>query len=272
MSTMDQIGRRLKLSDLHTFQVVVRSKSMSKAATQLNISQSAISKSISELEHTLGIRLLDRNPGGAEPTIYGNALLVHANAIFDEVRQGLKDIETLADPSSGEVRIACDEPFAGLVAAVIARLGRRHPRVVCHMVQSPMTATLEFHELHERRVDLMLARVTNPFPEDLHVDVLFHEQIYVVVGKRNKWAGRRDLKLSDLVGEPWIFTPSSSLPTALAEEAFRSNGIKMPQAAVRLAVRPFAQQLAADGPVFNCPARILHSVQSDAFITQSASG
>jgi DNA-binding transcriptional LysR family regulator len=233
MSAIERTSRRLKITDLHTFQTVVRARSMSKAAAWLNLSQSAISKSISDLEHIVGVRLLHRRPHRIEPTVYGNALLARTNVIFDEVRQGLKDIESLVDPNSGEVRIACDEPFAGLVAAAISRFRRRYPLVVCHMLQSPTTATLDFRELHERRADLMLARVTKPFPEkELHVDVLFHEKIYVVAGKRSKWAIRRDIDLADLVDEKWIFTPPSSLPTTLVEDGFRSHGLTMPSAAV----------------------------------------
>lgn len=229
----DRVSQRLRLNELRMLHAVARWGSMSKAAAHLNISQSAISKAIGELERLLGVSLLDRTPVGVEPTVFGNALIARGNAVFDELRLALSDIEFLTDPSTGEVRIGCDEPFAGLIAASIERLRRRHPHIVCHMIQSPFTATLEFRELHERRVDLMLARVPDPFREkDLHADVVFHDRVYVVAGRRNKWARRHNIKLSDLIGEPWILTPSSSLPTALAHEAFRASGVRMPTASV----------------------------------------
>lgn len=70
-----QIGRRLRLRDLHVFQMVAQHRSMAKAAVQLSVSQPAISEVIADLEHALGVRLLDRSPHGVEPTMYGNALL-----------------------------------------------------------------------------------------------------------------------------------------------------------------------------------------------------
>jgi DNA-binding transcriptional LysR family regulator len=152
---------------------------MSKAAAHLNLSQSAVSKAFGELEHTLVVRLLDRTPQGIKPTIYGTALLSRATAIFDEVRQGVKDIEFLADPTVGEVRVGCNEPIAaGLLAAIIERLGRQYPRVVCHMMQTPTVATLEYRELRDRHVDLILARIKEPFAdEELHADILFHDRL-----------------------------------------------------------------------------------------------
>src|SRR5215831_13057056 len=79
-----QLGRRLKLRDLHVFSVVVERGSMAKAAAHLGVSQPAVSEVISDLEHALGVRLLDRSPHGVEPTIYGRVLLKGGTAAFDE--------------------------------------------------------------------------------------------------------------------------------------------------------------------------------------------
>src|SRR4029434_11192463 len=84
---------------------VSRAGSMGKAAQRLNISQPAISRSIAELEHALGVRLLNRHRKGIDATEYGRALLDCGLAVFDDLRQGVKTIEFLADPTAGEVRI-----------------------------------------------------------------------------------------------------------------------------------------------------------------------
>src|SRR6266542_7117946 len=83
MQVSDRIGRRMKLHDLHVLMAVVQAGSMNKAATLLNTGQSAISRSIAELEQTVGVRLVDRNPQGVEPTQYGRALLDGGAAVFD---------------------------------------------------------------------------------------------------------------------------------------------------------------------------------------------
>ena len=133
MQLSDRIGRRLKLHDLHVLMTVVQVGSMRKAAALLNTAQPAISRSIAELEHAFGVRLLDRSPQGIEPTQYGRALLRRGAAAFDELKQSGQDIAFLSDPEAGELRIGSGLALAeGLVLAVMDRLARQYPRVVYH--------------------------------------------------------------------------------------------------------------------------------------------
>ena len=135
MQLSDRIGRRMKLHDLHVLMAVVQAGSMNKAAALLNTGQSAISRSIAELERTIGVRLLHRNPQGVEPTEYGRALLDGGAAVFDDLRQAVKNIEFLADPTAGDVLIGCNPLLAtSFVASLVDRLSRRYPRIVFHLV------------------------------------------------------------------------------------------------------------------------------------------
>ena len=104
-----QIGRRLRFRDLHVLSTVVQCGSMAKAAAQLGVSQPTVSEVIADLEHTLGVRLVDRSPQGIDPTIYATALLKRSRVAFDELKQGIRDIEYLSDPTIGELRIGCPE-------------------------------------------------------------------------------------------------------------------------------------------------------------------
>ena len=136
MQLSDRIGRRMKLHDLHVLMAVVQAGSMNKAAALLHTTQPAISRSITELERAIGVRLLDRNPRGVEPTRYGRALLDGGAAMFDDLRQAVKNIEFMADPTAGEVRIACNPILAtSFVSAIVDRLSRRHPRIRFHVLQ-----------------------------------------------------------------------------------------------------------------------------------------
>jgi len=90
MQLSERIGRRIKLQDVHILMAVVQAGSMGKAARHLNTSQPNVSKSIADLERVLGVRLLDRNRQGVEPTDYGRALLSGGEAVFDELRQTVR--------------------------------------------------------------------------------------------------------------------------------------------------------------------------------------
>jgi len=77
--------------------------------------------------------------------------------IFDELRQGVKNIEFLADPTTGEVRIGNPLISAtSFIAGIIARLSRRYPRIAFHVV--PGEPDTLRRELNERSVDLMFIR------------------------------------------------------------------------------------------------------------------
>jgi DNA-binding transcriptional LysR family regulator len=140
-----RIGRRLRLRDLHILSTVVQWGSMAKAAEHLAVSQPAVSDAIANLETALAVRLLDRSPRGVEPTIYAEALLKRGDVVFDELRQGIRDIEFLTNPAAGEVRIGCPESHAFVSSAIIDRLSRRYPDVVVHVVTA-QPATLECDE------------------------------------------------------------------------------------------------------------------------------
>src|SRR5882757_3331942 len=146
-----RLSRRLKLRDLHVLLIVVKCGSMGKAASQLSVSQPAISKTIADMEYALGVPLLDRNSRGVEPTIYARALLDRGLVAFDELKQAVKHIETLADPAAGELRIGAAVRLAtGFVTAVLDRLSRRHPGVVFHLMAAD--AGTMFRTLTERKV------------------------------------------------------------------------------------------------------------------------
>lgn len=234
MDRTEHVGRQLKLRDLQLLEAVVRWGSIARAANRLNLTQSAASKAISQLEHAIGARLLDRNARGVEPTLYGQALLRRALAIFDELRQGVKEIEFLADPTIGEVRVGCPEASAaGLLPAVIQQLGRVYPGIVCDTVWMPHGLPLQYRELRERRVDLILGRGIEPEAEvDLQAEFLFHDPIRIVVGHRSKWLRRKKIRLSELINEPWILTPPGSLASSLAAEVFQSMDLDVPRASV----------------------------------------
>src|SRR5262245_13303343 len=171
MDEVERVERRLKLRDLRVLMSVVQNGSMVKAAEHLGTSQPAVSRTISDLEQSLGLRLFDRSPQGIVPTPYGHALMKRSVSVFDELRQGVKDLAFLADPTSGEVRIAAPIAIAaGFTTAVIDRLARRHPRVVCRLIVDDTFRTLE-----ERDVDLMIAGILEPIDNDLLEAELLHD-------------------------------------------------------------------------------------------------
>jgi DNA-binding transcriptional LysR family regulator len=228
----DRIGRRIKLSDLHILLAIAQSGSMARAANELSISQSVVSRAINELEHTLGVRLLERNRRGVEFTQYGRTMLNCGHAVFDDLRQGVQDIEFLADPMAGEVRIGSTTPLlASFVSTIIERLHRRYPRMAFSVVTTNADALLR--DLDQRKLDLLFLRKFGPFAEDqVTFEVLYDYPYFVAAGAENPWTRRRHVELAKLIDEFWILPPPGTRFGSIVRDIFGAKGLPCPRASV----------------------------------------
>ena len=242
-----RIGRRVKLRDLHVLAEVVRCGSMARAATQLAMSQPAVSEAVASLESAVGIRLLDRHAHGVGPTVYAEILIRRSQAAFDELRQGVREIEFLSDPTAGEVRVACPEfVAAGLLSKAIATFAERYPRVTFQVVHQD-TTTLKNQELQERVVDIVLSRVPTGFEsESLNVERLFDDPHWIIAGVKNPWTRRRKILLEQLRGEHWILPPSPVIYNLLSSE-FQARGSQLPEVSVTSASLLLRTELLSTG-------------------------
>jgi DNA-binding transcriptional LysR family regulator len=233
MKWTDRIGRRVKLRDLHIALAVAEAGSMTRAAEELAVSYPVVSKTISELEHTLGVKLFDRSSSGVEPTHYGRALLKSGVAVFDEMRRGLQQIEFIKQPDVGELRIGSSiVTDAGLLPAIIERFSQEFPRAVVNVLPENI-AIQQYDNLRDRKVELVVGRLPTTMTEpDLIAEPLFDEPPVVVAGAESCWAKRRNLALADLIGEPWVLAQPGSLARSLHEEVFRKSDLEPPSATV----------------------------------------
>jgi len=235
--TENQIGRRLRLKDLHLFSTVAECGSMAKAASRLGISQPAVSEVIATLEHAVGARLFDRRSQGVEPTMYGQALLKRSYAAFDELRQGIHDIEFLSDPTRGELKIACGTTLsATILPPVIETFFAAYPRVVIHAHELP-PPTRDLSGLRDRKYDLVLGHLIKPLAleplgNDVNVEPLLEDRLVIVAGAESRWTGRRRVGLADLADEPWIMGDSKAWQHQRLIEAFHSAGLPLPKPSI----------------------------------------
>ncbi len=202
---------------------------MTRAAEELAVSYPVVSKTISDLEHTLGVKLFDRSISGVEPTHYGRALLKSGVAVFDEMRKGLQQIDFIRQPDAGDLRIGSSIVVdAGLLPAILERFSRDLPRAVLHVIPEDI-ATQQYNNLRNRNVELVLGRLPARMNEpDLVAEPLFDEPHVIAAGSESLWAKRRNLTLADLMGEPWVLAQPGSLARLLHDETFRRSGLEPP--------------------------------------------
>ena len=261
MERHERIGRRLKLKDLHTLGAVVSRGSMAKAAADLACTQPAVSKTISDMEHALGVRLLDRKPQGVEPTVFGRALLKWGESIFEDLRQAVREIDALADPNAGDVRIGASGVMVeGLLPFAIDRFSRDYPGIKFHLTIAP-NASYHYGELRARKLDFLIGRMPPEQAEqpDLATEILFDEPQVIVAGKNSPWAKRRRLKLADLTDEPWVLPPPEYAAWFSVVEGFRASGLSAPRNGVTCSSLGFTQAMLETGRYLGVfPRSLLH--------------
>ena len=248
MDWPERIGRRIKLRDLHVLLAIVQSGSITKAARQLAISQPVVSKVVADLEQVLGVRLLDRDRHGAEATIYGAALLRRGIAAFDELKQGVKEIEFLKGAACGELRLGASAPMVeGLLPVILNRLQLDHPLLTIDITQSNTGPAL-YRELRDRNIDLIVGRMNLPIDDDLSAEVLFDDPLLVVAGPTNPLLRGRKLELRQLMDEPWIL-PQASTARTVIEETFAACQLGLPRANVVSNSFALYEAMLASGPL-----------------------
>src|SRR5713101_719287 len=130
MKLDDKLARHVKLREMRILLAAVRWGSLAKAAENLGFSQPAVSKAIAGLEDTFGGALLDRSHSGVQPTVRGKILLQRAINIFDELRLAGEELEQVADPTRGTIRVACAHAVgAGFLPRILDSLNREHPAI-----------------------------------------------------------------------------------------------------------------------------------------------
>lgn len=238
MEWESRLGRRLRVRDLYILSAVARSRGMAKAARELAMSQPAVSEAIANLEHILGVRLVDRSPRGVELTIYGNALLKRSVVVFDELKQSVKDIEFLSDPTTGELTIGCPESIAATALPwIVESFSRKYPRVLLHVEDVPSPSIRSAKGLRDRRYDLILARWPIPlsrddFVDDLNVEALFDDPLVVAAGSHTPWARRREIDLAELADQPWILSPPGTWNYEWVAQAFERRALGVPKVSI----------------------------------------
>jgi DNA-binding transcriptional LysR family regulator len=256
-----EIGRRIRLRDLHIFLTVSQRGSMAQAAAQLGVSQPAVSGVIAELERTLGVPLFERSTRGVKPTMFARAMLDRSVAAFDELKQGIRTLENLADPTAGELWIGCIESVSALVLPpIIQKFMQEYPRAVVHVLRLT-SATPNFRDLSERNLDIALGRmVREPAKEaELSYEPFSDDRLVVAAGAHSRWARRRKVDLAELADEPWVLSAPECWTHTAVTAAFDERRLKMPRVALMTQSIQLRMRLIATGPYLSV---FPHSIRS----------
>ncbi len=224
--------RGLNVRQMLDLLAVVDHEGVTPAAKALNVSQPALTRSIRQLEDTLGVPLLEREGRGVVPTRFGISLARHARTIEAELRHATRDIEDLRNVETGHLVIgASPVGSAMLMGPALARLRARMPGLSIVVRSDGLDAM--FDRLERGEVDLVVGSFARGEKrERLVEEVLFQNPLSVIVRAGHPLTRRAGLDFSDLADEDWIMTRGSAAIRELIANEFRFEGMDMPPFAV----------------------------------------
>lgn len=121
----------MKTEKLYEFLILSKTLNYSKAAENLYISQSVLSKHIQEMEAELGVKLFSRSTHGVSLTQSGMILAQKAEHIIDHCNTAVRHIHTEDFPVSGEIHIACalELAYSSHIKVFVSRFMERYPDI-----------------------------------------------------------------------------------------------------------------------------------------------
>jgi DNA-binding transcriptional LysR family regulator len=192
---------------LLTFGEVARRRSFSRAAEALALTQPAVSQQVAALERQLGVRLLDRGPGGPAPTDAGALLLAHAEAIAARLAQADAQIAELAAAERETLRLgAFASAMATIVPTAVAQLSRAHPGIQIDVTE--VSALDGGVAVAEGRLHVAVCfqdmAVPRREPDGTARQDIGEEAMFAAVPSDHPLAGRRRIPLSALARDTWM--------------------------------------------------------------------
>lgn len=217
----------MKLHHLHHFIAVAEQGSLHRAAAAIGVAQSAISRSLSELEASLGTILLDRRQRGTTLTPAGDRFLIRAHAIQEELRRSHEEASQHAGATSGSLTLAMSPTAQMLLLPSAMRRFRRIWPGVHVTILDGLADTFEM-PLLQGTVDLYAGICPiRPLNSGLTQQGLVQVDRIVVSRADSQW--RNATSLADLAEAPWIQIRSDQREDDLTS-VFDAQGLTPPRA------------------------------------------
>ncbi|WP_322072220.1 LysR family transcriptional regulator [Paraburkholderia bannensis] len=216
----------IDLNALQAFLAVCETGSMTGAAKQLGVSQSAVSQAIAALERDQGVTLFDRESRPPRPNVAGRALQELAGALLEHAQMVSARIGDASNAGTLPVRLGCVDSFAATVGPELIRAVSGSARQIA--LWSGLTPGLS-KQLHDRELDMAVCTQTT-LNDARIVEVPIFSEAFVVVVSKAWLAQRRNVDWRTLALElPLIRYTARSVIGQQVERYARHLGINSPR-------------------------------------------
>jgi DNA-binding transcriptional LysR family regulator len=237
------IRSRLKTRQLALLVHLDEERCVVRAAQAAGMTQPAASKLLREIEAGLDVKLFERHARGVAPTWYGEILVRHARLALSEISLAHEEIAALKAGLSGKASIGTVvNPGTNLVPMAVARVKQQHPAILISVDIDFSKPLVE--RLLQGQLDMLVARVLDSHgAEALSFEPLADERLALIAGSHHPLAGKPDLRLEDLVPQPWILPAPGSLVRDELSSVFLQLGLPIPSNIVQTSSLPVITSL-----------------------------
>lgn len=233
------IRARLRTRHLQLLTAIGEEGNICRAAELMNMSQSAASRLLTDLEDIIGSPLFDRLPRGVRPNWYGLTLIRHARIALASLTEAASQIDLFKAGRTGQVIVGTiPGPALGFVPRAIARVIREYPLMRIQLRVESNEQLLD-DELLAGRIEVVISRLLDRVEKsNFNYQRLGDEPLCVVVRTGHPLLERRDIAMQDLAAAAWIAPPPGSTLRHRFDLMFRDSGHASP-----------AQLLETDSPI-----------------------
>ena len=251
----------MTLEQLRIFIAVAESQHVTRAASELNLTQSATSAAIAALEARYGIKLFDRIGRGIVLTQTGRDFLDEAREVVARAKAAAQVLDDLAGLKRGSLSLAASQTVANYwLPRRIETFRRAYPGIDLHVTTGNTEQVAQ--DVHRGAADLgfVEGEVDDP---SLSIRRMEGDTLAVVVGLTHPWAGKTCITPKMLTGTSWMLREPGSGTRSMFEAALRKFGVKLSDLDVRLEL-PSSEALRAAVECGDCA-----TVISDLVVAQS---
>jgi LysR family transcriptional activator of glutamate synthase operon len=213
----------LELRQLVYFVKVAQKQHMTKAAQELHVAQSAVSRQIRLLEEEMQVELFMHKGRNVQLTAAGKLFLQRAVHILSDLDKAVLELQEFADPELGEIRLGFPHSLGlNLVPQVVSKFRAIHPQVKFSFEQGTYTQLLQ--QLLDGKTDLALI---SPLPDN-HPQVtgklLLTEELFAILPMHHPLSKQRAISLSQLKDDSFIlFREGHSLRSIVWDSCLNSG-------------------------------------------------
>ncbi|RHW32410.1 LysR family transcriptional regulator [Lysinibacillus yapensis] len=214
----------MEIQQLEYFKTVAEMQHMTHAAEKLNISQPALSKSISNLENEIGVPLFDRQGRSISINRYGSLFLKSVESILKEYKKAKTEISNLVMPGCGEVSLGFIHSLGmQVVPELMAHTPEKYPNMNFTLTQASSYNLLQW--LEEGQIDMCLSQRIESKTIEVGWIELWSEELFVIVPKNHRFANRESIKLEEIKDEPFISIKRGNALRQIVDKFFKEAGI-----------------------------------------------